>query len=93
MNESNDDGIIQVLADRLVKQRLPRAISLKEKVDGGETLSDFDIAFLEEVFGDVNKIRYLVDRHPEWQSLVAKVMKLYDEIMKKAMINEKNQKG
>jgi hypothetical protein len=38
---SKDDGIIQVLAERLETQRLPRALSLKAKVDGGETLSEF----------------------------------------------------
>lgn len=92
MNESTEDGIIQVLANRLIKQRLPRAISLKEKVEVGETLSDFDISFLEQVFDDVNKIRGVVENHPEWKPLVAKVMNIYTEIMKQAMINESNQK-
>ena len=40
---SKDAGVIQVLAERLETQRLPRALSLKDKVDGGETLDEFDI--------------------------------------------------
>ena len=89
MNESNESAIIQVLADRLTKQRLPRAISLREKINDGEILNEFDIVFLEEVFEDVKQIRPLIDNHPEWQSLAAKVMNIYTEIMQKAMENEK----
>lgn len=47
---SKDAGLIQVLAERMESQRLPRALSLKEKVDQGETLDDFDIKFLEDIF-------------------------------------------
>jgi hypothetical protein len=88
VNQSKEDGIIQVLVDRLVKQRLPRAISLQKKVEAGEMLSDFDVSFLEQVFADVSEIRGVIIDHPEWQPLVAKVMNIYTEIMKKAMINE-----
>jgi hypothetical protein len=44
---SKDAGLIQVLAERLETQRLPRALALKEKVDRGATLDEFDIEFLE----------------------------------------------
>jgi len=92
MEASKDDGLIQVLAERLANQRLPRALSIKEKVDKGEILSDFDITFLEEVFEDAHKILPIVDRHPEWQSLAARVMNLYDDITNLALKNEKAKK-
>ena len=88
-DESKDSGLIQVLAERLETQRLPRALSLKEKVDQGETLTEFDIQFLEEVFQDAQQIHPLVDRHPEWQPLAAKMVHLYKEITDKALENEK----
>ena len=88
-DESKDAGIIQVLADRMESQRLPRALSIKEKVDRGEPLIDLDIHFLEELFQDAQQIQPLLDRHPEWQPLAAKLMHLYKEITEKGLENEK----
>ena len=89
MTGTSDAGVIQVLAEQLENKRLPRALSLKEKVDGGETLDDSDIAFLERVFEDASAVGTLVDRHPEWQDLAAKMIQLYKEITDKALENEK----
>ena len=89
---SKDDGVIQVLAEQLESKRLPRALSLKEKVDRGELLDDLDIKFLEEVFNDAQSVSLLVDRHPEWHDLATKMMALYKEITDKALENE-NAKG
>ena len=86
---SKDTGLIQVLAERLEKQRLPRALSIKEKVDTGEVLDEFDIEFLEQVFEDANTIKPLLDRHPEWQPLAAKMITLYKEITEKGLENQR----
>ena len=86
---SKDAGLMQVLAERLEQRRLPRALDLKEKVDQGETLNEFDIQFLERVLNDAQEVHNLVDRHPEWQDLVARLIHLYNEITEKALENEK----
>ena len=88
-DNSTDAGVIQVLAEQLESKRLPRALSLKEKVDRGETLDELDIEFLESVFEDARSVSTLVDRHPEWQDLAAKMIQLYKEITDKALENEK----
>ena len=88
IKSTKDAGVIAVLLERLDKERLPRALALKEKVDRGEALSDYDLRFLEDVFADANKIKPLVDRHPEYQDLATRVMHLYNEITKKALENE-----
>jgi hypothetical protein len=85
---SKDTALIQVLVDRLEKIRLPIALELKEKVDQGELLNDREIEYLEEVLGDVDKIKPLIERHPEWQDLVAQMASLYNEITTKALKNE-----
>ncbi len=86
---SKDSGLIQVLAERLEQQRLPRILSIKEKVDAGGVLDDFDIEFLEQVFEDAGHIKPLLDAHPEWQDLAAKIAHLYNEITAKALENQK----
>lgn len=88
-NPTQDAGVIQTLFDRLNTQRLPLALAMKERVDQGETLNEYDIAKLEEVFADAQTIQPLVDRHPEYQDLVGRVLHLYKEILDKAMENEK----
>lgn len=87
--DSKDAGLIQVLAERFETQRLPRALSIKEKLDQGGVLDNFDIEFLEQVFEDASTIKPLLDRHPEWQPLAAKMVSLYKEITDKALENEK----
>jgi phosphotransferase system IIA component len=88
-SKQHDAGVAQTLLDRMSNQRLPRALELKEKVDAGETLSEFDLRFLEEVFADAQSIQPMVERHPEYQQLVSRAIHLYKEILEKAMENEK----
>ena len=91
MTEKSDDaGVIAVLVQRFEGERLPRALDLKEKVDQGETLNDIDIAFLEQVLEDANKLGPLLERHDEYHKLVAQATSLYKEITDKALANEKS---
>jgi hypothetical protein len=84
-----DTGMIVVLMERLQKQRLPRILSLKEKVDGGTPLDGIDLDFLEKVMSDARNVMPLIDKHPEYQPLAMKILALYKEITEKALENEK----
>jgi hypothetical protein len=91
--ETEDQGIIQVVIDRLEKIRLPVALQLQDKVNRGETLNDLDLAFLDNVFQDTQKIRGMLDKYPAWQPLAARMLSLYSEITTKALENEKGSGG
>ncbi len=93
MTLENDEGVLKTLLDRFTNQRLPRALELQKRVNEGATLTEYDIVFLEQVFADSKNMATLIDRHPEYQTLVNKAANLYHKITAKALENEKQLPG
>ena len=90
-NISKDDGVFVALMERLERQRLPRALEIKKRVDAGSTLSDNELEFLQEVQRAATEVGPIVARHPEWHEIYTKVVRLHKEISEKALENEKAQ--
>jgi hypothetical protein len=86
--KSRDKGVAQVLLMRLETERLPYALKLKEKVDRGERLSDFDMQFLKRATTEGREARTLAAKLPQYQEIVDRMTKLYDEITRKGAENE-----
>ena len=88
MSTQTDEGTIIALLERFRLQRLPAALALKDKVQGGATLDERDIEFLEQVFADARDAQSLLARHPELAKLVGQVSALYKDITEAALANE-----
>ena len=55
-----------------------------------EKLSDEDVAHLQSVLADTQKIKGLVDARPDVQDLYTRAIALYQEITEKALQNEQH---
>jgi hypothetical protein len=89
---SKDQGVIAVLAKRMVEERLPKALALKERIDRGEVLNELDLNFLEQVVADANQARPLMRDNPRVLEVAGRMLQLYKEITEKALENEKAKK-
>jgi hypothetical protein len=85
-------GVLAVLATRMVEERLPKALALKERVDRGETLNDLDMAFLEDVVKGAHEIMPMVKDNPRVTDVAGRMLQLYKEITAKALENENAKK-
>ena len=91
MEQKNKDALIIAGAlKRLTEFRLPRALSLKKKVDSGEVLDDFDLKFLQRVLKDARALNPILERNLEYLKLRDKGVGLCDQILKKSAENETN---
>ena len=88
-DQTDDEGTIQALLERLVKFRLPRSLDIKKRVDDGERLSESDIAFLKSALEDAQNGAKYVGRHPELHALGGQIAQLSDDIVRKGLENEK----
>ena len=87
--KEKDKGMIMVLLERFNKQRLPRALALKEKVDSGELLDDYDHKYIKELQKDASEVMLIIERNPEYKDLAANIINLYKQIIEKDTENQK----
>lgn len=85
---SQEAGVLAVLAERMVSERLPKALAMKEKVDRGEVLEDHDLDFLEQVVADAKKLGPSVTSNPRFIELAGRMLQLYTQITDAALKNE-----
>ena len=89
---SKELGVKAVLAKRMVEERLPKALALKERIDRGELLNGLDLNFLEQVVKDANEAIPMLKDDPRVMEVAARMLQLYKEITSKALENEQAKK-
>jgi hypothetical protein len=90
---SKDVGVKAVLAKRMVEERLPKALALKERVDKGDVLNELDLQFLEQVVTDATTVKPLMRDDPRVLEIAGRMLELYKEITEKALANEQARAG
>ena len=88
--DERNTGTIHALLERLANERLPRLISIKERVEQGECLAEVDIDFLERSLNDANENAHLYKGFPEYHDIAGKVVAIYHDITARALANEKS---
>ena len=91
--EEIEEGTIAALLERS-KRRIPNLLAIKKRLEEGGTLGNFEINQLDRMIEDAKDARALLERHPEYQEVTAKIASLYEEITEMAVANEeKSGKG
>lgn len=85
--EEADVGAIAALLER-ANRRIPNLLAMKKRLEEGDTLSHIEIEELGNIIDANDHNRELIDRHPEYQELAARVASLIEEITQLAVINE-----
>lgn len=84
-----DDAMIQLMMTNFQRHQLERVLDIKQKVDGGGLLADYDRDFLNELCQEALDSMRLVEKFPEYQNVFAQAIHLYKEITDKALENER----
>lgn len=88
-----DLGVATALLNRFTTQRLPRVLALRDRVERGERIEDWDIEFLYELCEGAGQVKPMVDKLPEFQAVFAQAASLYKRIADRALENEKRANG
>ena len=83
-----DRATITAVLERFEQWRLPQALEIKSRLEGGETLTERDNEFLGRVFESMRELMPIVERNPEYQKLAAHAIGFLDELTKLAEENE-----
>lgn len=93
MNSSEQEiGIIGVFIKHLEVDAIPRALAIKKRIDNSESLNQLDMLFFEEEISYASSIMHLIEKHPEYQDLVTKIIHLYHEVTEQSLKNESQQR-
>ncbi len=87
-----DEAVLETLIERFDKYRLPRLMDIRDKVNQGGVLSEYDIEFLEQAFKDSRQNKHYIEAaDDEIKAIMMKILTIYKEITEKALQNEQKE--
>jgi hypothetical protein len=81
-------GTLTVTVQRVVLYRIPRALRLKQRLDEGVELSEYELGYLAALAEETRLIAPLLRKHPEWRSITNRMIQLCVDLSNDAMDNE-----
>jgi hypothetical protein len=75
------------IADASLEEILPRLLDIKGKVDMGGKLDEADTRFMSQISHSAAQSKLLETQPSEWQKFYAEVLRIYEEIVNKALNN------
>lgn len=83
----NDTGIIVAVLEHFEKQCLPRIVEIKQRLDDGLILNEFEIEYLSCALHDTQSTIPYLARHPEYEPLFSKLIHYFKLITDEALDN------
>ena len=75
------------ITDVPLEDSFPRLLDLKKRVDRGYKLDEADIRFLSQITHYSKQSKLLEVESPKWKNFYTEVLRIYEEIVNKAMDN------
>jgi hypothetical protein len=88
VNRLHHQGVLLIAMRRFREVHLPRAEDMRDRVDRGECLTDADLAYLRQTFGECRAVGWHAADMPDWQEICVRVVALYRSLMERAVENE-----
>ena len=82
-----EDGITVVTLKNFENHVLPKLDALKQKVEAGGVIDDYEAAFLDRLLTRLNQAKSDVDSQPEWQPLFSRIVSFCHEIVAGGLSN------
>jgi len=92
VDKEQSNGVVLALLEQLNEIQIPRLLKLKEKVEAGQLLDDFDLRFLKDAIDIAEEDKELIYEHPELSELAGQLFHLYNHITEKALANARKKR-
>ncbi len=84
----NNEALIRVMMTNFQRHELERVLDIKQTVDAGSPLAEYDIAFMGQLCQEAIDSMRLVGEFPEYQNVFVQAVQLFKEITEKGLANE-----